>query len=468
MSQRKASGMTFLIERKYPGANINSGQDDPDFKTAIPFLLCAYNMRPELVRNFFEKPSAEAVAEARKVFTDITDEMATGFLAKWPEKFIMSDTLKTVLPTEVFKYSEKNANVQDSIKTNIVLVQHGADPTILMVDPRLSFQEQAEYLKAGLPANANMEGYSGFHAAFIGNWEYLTKKIKALLEHGGDPNHVCVQKGMEVGTFLHVVIANEETKCFSEGLALVKDKFDASLVDGENKTILVTAAKVHQEGMVIDIAKTFGTKAMLNHRDESGRTALHYCYAYGMKNAAKELKKSGARDDIPDNDGLTARDYLDKLTKGDVENMLRSIEVHPDRDFKAVRNSITDGMFTPVHVFGKQVLSTQENLHRNANILIADYNLQGKNSMLFKHCFDRFMKDRSSRLVCAPHEAPEASVARECQTAVRKWNGELSIMGGISLIDGIGFMRDEMRKDPSLYAQPDNAPVAPSWGPKFS
>ncbi len=445
--------MLSVLKQRFGGIGLNAPDISPAvWKREIPFTMAAISCRADIVKAFFEKPAAEAVALAQKAFPDLTDAMCAPFVNHWKNGFKLQGPLAEILPAQVNKMNKARANAAETIDTIVVLVKNGGDPISIMLDSNLAVPELKAYLDAGLPADINVKGYSTVHAAYPGSSEYFIDKLTALLARGANPSTVSLHNGAKIGTFLHVIIANEDQKNFDGSIGLVKDRFDPSLVDGEKKTILVTAAKIMNEDMVIDIATTFGTRAMLNLPDADGRTALHYCYAYGMQDAARVLKRLGAREDIPDLKGLLPKDYLDQLNQKDVERMLLSIEIHPGRDYNATRNALSDWNQIPIHKNGQAQLMTVENLAGFAVELVQDLNVRGPASILYKHAQERFMGDRSSRFICASRGEPvHTSVMRECAMTFKKWQTESTQLVGVSLIDGIADLRQQMRRQPDLY-----------------
>lgn len=325
----------------------------------------------------------------------------------------------------------------------------------------LSYQEVQYFLQQGADPNADFNGYSSLHAAIPGGRTFIANKIALLLDYGANSNKVCRIKGYEFGTFLHVIIANENIPAALESIKLVKDKFDASLTDGEGKTILITAVKAFNVPIATEIIKTFRQKAVLNHADEDGRTALHYAYAYGLSNLAKMLFAAGASRDICDKQGKKPQDYLYTLEEQDVVNMLRSIEIHPDRDVSVRRNAITDWAYIPILINGTYVLATVDNLRIHGHNLHQEYYKKGIASTLFRHSIAAFRTDTTAQQICQAKGEPEnISIHKECGITFEKWKAEMPRMAGFSLISGIRQLRARMRLDSDLNPV-SGIPVAP-------
>ena len=445
--------MSNLIRQRFTPIGVEAPEtNDEEWQASLPFLMAAMNCHFNLMKVFFEKTSLEAVAETRLKYSELNEEQYGRFLEFFPDRFVLPESLKKILPGTINTLSKDKADVQSVINTIVELFKHGADVTPVMLDSSLSTSELNAYLEAGFPADSNIEGYSTLHAAFPQSTEYFGTKMKMLLAHGVNPNHLCKMKGFEVGTFLHVVIANEADQWILEAIDQA-EHFDPSLTDGENKTILITAAKSRNFRAVKKILVSFGERGLLseeilNHRDESGRTAMHYSYAYGAKDCIEVLQAAGASENITDDKGLKPQDYLFFLTKEDIRDMLVSIEIDPDRDIRAYRNVITDWAMRPITFRGQYIASSKDNLLTVGNFSIQDYNIRGQNSDLYKHCKDVFMANRTARLVCASrHEPLELSIQRECNLTIDIWQKQLNGMAGISVIDGIGILRDAMRQE---------------------
>lgn len=122
---------------------------------------------------------------------------------------------------------------------------------------------------------------------------------------------------------------------------LKKPILDLSMLDKENKTLLIIAAKTRQWNIVKLFIKRFSDRVpqIINAQDDAGKTALHYAALYGESYIVQLLIQAGAKLDLKDAAGRTAFD----CTSGDsdhVKETLLSIEIHPYRSCSASVNAM--------------------------------------------------------------------------------------------------------------------------------
>ena len=196
----------------------------------------------------------------------------------------------------------------------------------------------------------------------LGVFEYVFEKKQC------DPNHVIKvedtldqvataffneSRNMYVNTFLHTLIANEHRS--ASGRSLVEDVLDLPhikknfnfnkkdvIIEGpegkekEGKTILCLSAKMKEAGIVRKLCalKKEGLDINLDLKDEHGRTALFYSCALGDLESTKALLEAGAKANLVDQASINS--FQNNRTE--VENILKSVAIDPDRDEKALSN----------------------------------------------------------------------------------------------------------------------------------
>ncbi|MFN3234562.1 MAG: hypothetical protein ACE365_04000 [Gammaproteobacteria bacterium] len=153
------------------------------------------------------------------------------------------------------------------------------------------------------------------------------------------------QEGQNVGSSVHVLLANEK---FDEVLDAFENEsrvFDFNARDLEGKTLLIIAAKVRAFGVVekfLDEAQL--TVEQINAHDEEHRTALYYACLLGAPfSTIEKLVLKGADWNYVDKNGYSpARllDLEDEVIRPLIEEVLLSIEILPGRSENAPLNSL--------------------------------------------------------------------------------------------------------------------------------
>jgi ankyrin repeat protein len=155
-------------------------------------------------------------------------------------------------------------NKTDGLTIVKALVEHGADPNM-----------QLFFKPADVRGTTSTRGSTPLiHAANNGDLEV----VKLLLEHGADATIYIADRQ----TPIHGVLAGRASE--QQALALIRI--------------------LHKAGADVNVI------ALVNHREEiRGGTALHYAVRKRYKEVIKELASYGIDMDAKDQDGLTALDY---------------------------------------------------------------------------------------------------------------------------------------------------------------
>lgn len=140
----------------------------------------------------------------------------------------------------------------------------------------------------------------------------------------------------EYGTLVHIAVANEDEAHAINLLKAILDKkipYNFAGVDGESKTLLILACKLRQHNLVkflCSLYKEQGIDIGIDSVDENNISAIQYAAAVGCSPAFQCLLDAGA-------DCAGVEDYL-SCTVEHVAEILRSIHVEPDRDYRAPHN----------------------------------------------------------------------------------------------------------------------------------
>jgi len=219
--------------------------------------------------------------------------------------------------------------------TLVCLLKTGANPMAFLSNKHITAEQMERYLQYSPPKAAkDLDGYSLAHA----HWavpDFMSQKLPVFLKYGINMNSAQT----EVGTVLHLLLANEWLDKATDFLNLTKGLLDPSVCDGEKKTVPIIAAKVHAEAILLLLADLYPDNLALNTQDNQGRTVMHYCCALGLIEAAHRYADLGADLKIQDLKLRTPLDYL-ALSDHETFDILYSIEIHGDRDSNAKRNAI--------------------------------------------------------------------------------------------------------------------------------
>ncbi|MFM8454678.1 MAG: ankyrin repeat domain-containing protein [Gammaproteobacteria bacterium] len=168
--------------------------------------------------------------------------------------------------------------------------------------------------------------------------------LKALIAYGIPVN----QSLDDAGTFLHVTLANEMSDLVIAFISSIEDlkiqyknaAFDYTLQDGEGKTLLLLAVKTGQTTVVEKLSQIAhkGQSIGIEITDHTGRTPLQYAIALGHTRIAELLLNLGASLKFQDTEGHDGEWYLNQVSNTELEAILRSIHIEPERDSKAPHN----------------------------------------------------------------------------------------------------------------------------------
>lgn len=196
----------------------------------------------------------------------------------------------------------------------------------------------AELLKDGADIHQlTRKGQNALHIALfgVGQWD---EKMRLLVDAGIDVN---LQDSLKFkNTPLQLLIANEshdDALCF---INYAGAKINYSIQDTGGKTPLILAAKVNATAVAAAILRHC-QDTDLNIQDDKGMTALHYACLYGNSELFHLLVTRGASLSILNKDGKLPVDCV-LLGKKAIKETLESIEIDPERDEKAEKNSFED------------------------------------------------------------------------------------------------------------------------------
>jgi hypothetical protein len=339
---------------------------------AIAIMLASHGLHKQF-QAILELPTSLALAyfaESEVFNTDLLYRHVRHF----PRHYRVPPLVATWIANDVsFRMSESRKSVQErgqifdergAAAVLISAAMAGADLSYCCFTSLEASPSQMDQFLHSSPRET-LQGFKGHTLAhaFCLDADFVSKKLPVLMRRGIDINQISY--GTNAGTALHIILADENEDQALEVLRspFTQGKIDPRAYDGELKTITMIAAKVRAEKVLLALADLYPKKLGLDMQDDQGRTGMHDCFALGLCDAACRYMELGARIDIKDKiRGLTAVDCLD-LSREETSAILRSIEIHPDRDANAKYNAILGCKkgFRNVLIDGKAQLCVAEN-----------------------------------------------------------------------------------------------------------
>lgn len=118
-------------------------------------------------------------------------------------------------------------------------------------------------------------------------------------------------------------------------------KFDPNQKDAEQKNALIIAAKTfNAEDVALALLENFKGLIDVNAQDEKGCSALHYAIAFRNLKLARKLLENGADRALLNEKNKTPMDCL-YLRAKEIEEILLSMDIAPERDVKAKGNKLS-------------------------------------------------------------------------------------------------------------------------------
>jgi len=365
-----------IIPKRYPEHQAAAlGLSDQERNQTLPFIAALANGNAELTELFFQSSRNPLNRLAERDRT-VTPERQAAFMRQFPDGFTMSDSYKRgVLAVLAYFKEQLHLSGRQYQEVAEVLVRHGADPYILLRDPDISL-EQFQRIIDLMPRGDDPAHVSLLQALIRGagvHGEDGWRKITYAVNHGIDVNRIPIAPIINIGTALHIMIANEN---FEDALRLVEivgARFNPGIKDVEDKTALIIAAKAmgaseKGEELVLKLLQQYTPEQLqINAQDDQGRTALHYAAAYGSRTVVEALKAKGADMDIRDRRQQSPRDYGTAINnehlQARISGMLREIEISSERDEGAIWNAIVTSDFGPFATAdGKAILANRKNM----------------------------------------------------------------------------------------------------------
>jgi hypothetical protein len=323
------------------------------------------------LRKVLSEPASQALAHVAGL--GIMDpELLRIHGLSYPERYQMPENVSTyLLATTAEKRAKmlqtcRALQVPPETKTTddviAALLAAGANPVPFFARGDVTVADMKKLLPACAGAPKSYEGFTIAHTRCLDK-NFVHEMLPVLMDNGVDINSTPTT--YPVGTIGHLMLANEH---YDEALAYVKSPdarpiLDPARRDGEDKTLPIIAAKMRAEDVLIALADLYPEKLDLNARDEDGRTVMHICFGLGLRRAAARLMELNPDMEIVDNKGRNPGAYLN-LSPQETSNLLKSIELHPDRDAGAWRNAIVgnEKAFLPVLINNRPVLATKQNM----------------------------------------------------------------------------------------------------------
>lgn len=155
-----------------------------------------------------------------------------------------------------------------------------------------------------------------------------------------DPNQM-VGTASFCNPMLNALIACED---YATAIKIIKsypDRLNPNQRDAEQKTALIIAAKMfNAEEVALALLENFKGVIDINARDEKGCSALHYAMAFRNCKLARKLVENGADRTLLNGNNKTPIDYLNLRPK-EIEEILSSTDIAPERDMKARGNKLS-------------------------------------------------------------------------------------------------------------------------------
>jgi len=378
---------TYIIQQRFPDDESATFSVDQD-------ILAKHGLAIFLATNlhsaFFEKLLKDKTDKALKSIKAISDARLNALIQNhtthFPNRYKITSDVATLL---LYKITLKlDALVADKTKPSMIvenlsanatqiiinLLETGANPFFVLSDHGVTPHLMEAYLRRS-PRNAE-KGFSGrtLHHSHMFRPNYIAAILPVLNKYYIDVN----TPNPQAGTVCHIILANERVQKSIEFLEATQPRLEPSITDCEGKTIPIIAAKVRNEKFLLRLADMYPPeKLALNAQDENGCGLLHYCHALGLIEATTRYVDLGADINIVDNKGHSPRDYLN-LSPEETSAILRSIEIHADRDSSVEHNAIVGEpeRRPPVLVNGQPQLAINANF--NEGLMVAAEQQFGK------------------------------------------------------------------------------------------
>lgn len=183
------------------------------------------------------------------------------------------------------------------------------------------------------------------------NWDAM----KALLEHGEDPNIQMAEYQFATyrDTVLHMFMANEDTN-YLEFLDLVTSagkKIDYTVRDEQGKTTLLLAAKIRRPIFVRELLGR-GAHSAIAIPDNEGNNILHVACILGDLETLKLFEQHELFETLLNQKNMKGKTPADCLNLSEKETItfIKSIFINPNRDINAPKNAAQPSTFKPANI----------------------------------------------------------------------------------------------------------------------
>ncbi len=241
------------------------------------------------------KPSKSATAKTNQAKAE--DKAKDGFSAVEDIEGVIkdpNDRTRVIAPTDFDYSTAKKAQAEQVVKPSAKVMAG-----LFAVAARNDFSAFRAYMEQGISPNVTNNGESILCHAIL----HSSSKIAVyLVKKGADVNKQCLSSSypllgaLESGD-LEVSKAIQATK---------KARMD--ITDTLGNTPLILAAKMQSEKEAMNFiprTKSALAERYINASDTSGKTALHYAAAYGLKQLTEILTRAGANINTQDKNGST-------------------------------------------------------------------------------------------------------------------------------------------------------------------
>lgn len=139
---------------------------------------------------------------------------------------------------------------------------------------------------------------------------------------------------------LNALIACEDYHTVACLIQKYSDQIDPNQKDWEGKTALIIAAKMYNgANIVFLLLDCLKHKLNVNAQDHNGNSALHYACAYRKTNTITKLLRYGADSTLKNLKGQQPFE-MSEITESELKEILLSIDIDPERDVKALGNTL--------------------------------------------------------------------------------------------------------------------------------
>ncbi len=164
---------------------------------------------------------------------------------------------------------------------------------------------------------------------------------------------------------IHCWLANEFFDYIQILIEMIPERINPNLCDGERygrKSVLILLSLLPPAGsLASEFIERYKSKLKFDYQDKNGKTALHYAVILGRHELVEQLISCRASITIQDKEGKTPFDYLN-CKAGLIAHTLKSVDIEPSRDTKALKNSVVDNENHTIIINGEVLVQNKQTI----------------------------------------------------------------------------------------------------------